>query len=89
MSPSHALEIALPPAVLEAVAERAAQIAAERLSAVSEDRWMNVDQAAEHLACGPRRIYDLHSQRRLRAHKDGSRLLFRRSDLDAYVEAGS
>jgi len=80
------VEIALPLAVVEAVAERAAEIVVERLAAGSEDRWMGVEDAARYLACKPRRIYDLHSQRRIPAHKDGSRLLFRRSELDAYLQ---
>jgi excisionase family DNA binding protein len=84
-----ALRLELPAGLVEAVAQRAADLVLESFGARVEDRWMNVDQAAAYLACGPRRIYDLHSQRRLRSHKDGSRLLFRRSDLDAYVESGS
>lgn len=77
--------LAVPPALVEAVATRAAQLVLAQL-ATTEDTWLDVEGAARHLACKPRRIYDLHSQRRIPAHKDGSRLLFRRSELDAYVE---
>jgi excisionase family DNA binding protein len=42
---------------------------------------------AEHLACPTSRIYDLVSQRRLTPRRDGRRLLFKRSHLDAAIEA--
>ena len=80
----NAFALALPPELVEAVAQRAAQLVVAQLAA-TDDSWLDVDGAARHLACGRRRIYDLHSQRRIPAHKDGSRLLFRRSELDAYV----
>jgi len=50
--------------------------------------WINVRQAAEHLACTESRIYQLCSQREIPFCKDGSRSLFRRSELDAWVRAG-
>lgn len=50
------------------------------------DEWLDVDRAAAYLSCQPKRIYDLRSQGRIRFAKDGSRLLFRRSWLDAYLE---
>lgn len=78
------LTLALPPAVVEAIARRAAAIVADSLSS-RQQPFLRVDQAAEHLACKPQRIYDLVSQGRLDCHRDGRRLLFRRSDLDAYL----
>ena len=78
------LTLALPPAVVETIARRAAAIVSETLSAKPES-FIGVAEAAEHLACKPQRIYDLVSQRRLDFHRDGRRLLFRRSDLDAYL----
>jgi len=80
-----ALVLAVPPELVEVVAQRAAELVVSGLAAAG-DAWLDVEGAARHLACKPRRIYDLHSQRRIHAHKDGSRLLFRRSELDAYVE---
>ncbi len=82
-----ALSLALPPELVEVVAERAAEIVAERLAPLTEP-WVGVDQAAEHLACPKSRIYALVSARRIPHEKDGSRLLFRRSDLDAWLEQG-
>jgi excisionase family DNA binding protein len=78
------LRLALPRTVLEAIARRAAAIVAESLS-TEPQAFIGVEQAAEHLACKPQRIYDLVSQGRLGCHRDGRRLLFRRPDLDAYL----
>lgn len=47
--------------------------------------WLDVQAAAEHLACTPRRIYNLVSEGRLRGARDGRRLLFRVEWLDAVV----
>ena len=45
---------------------------------------MNVEQAAEYLAASTDRVYDLRRQG-LPHFKDGSRLLFKREDLDAWL----
>jgi len=47
--------------------------------------WLDVRAAARHLACSPKRIYDLVAQRRVRFARDGRRLLFRIEWLDAMV----
>jgi excisionase family DNA binding protein len=60
----------------------------ERSADLDPDRWLNVDQAAEHLACPPSRIYSLTSANRIPRHRDGSRLLFRASELDSWVLKG-
>jgi excisionase family DNA binding protein len=49
---------------------------------------MNVEQAAKHLGCAKGRIYALTSARRIPHHHDGSRLLFDRQELDAWVRNG-
>jgi len=69
---------------LERIAERAAELVAER---AAPEPLLSVEQAADYLACKPKRIYDLCSQRRVPFAKDGSRTLLRRADLDAYLEA--
>lgn len=83
-----AVPVPLPPAVLEVLADRVADVlqAREAVRGGSWDGgWLDVSAAAEHLACKPKRIYDLVSQRRVLSAKDGSRVLFRRWWLDAYV----
>jgi excisionase family DNA binding protein len=78
--------IALPETLVELVADRAAERLDVRLPAV--EPWVGVDQAAEHLACKRQRIYDLVSRRTIPHRKEGSRLLFKLSHLDAWVESG-
>ncbi len=69
-----------------AVAERVAELLADHLaSARGASPWLTVDEAADYLRCKPKRIYDLLSQSRLPRHKDGSRVLLHRAELDAYL----
>jgi excisionase family DNA binding protein len=82
-----ALEIKVPNQLVETVVERMATVLAERLEPDPE-AWVGVEQAAAHLACPKSRIYDLVSARRIPQERDGSRLLFRRSDHDAWVTSG-
>lgn len=83
------LSVDLPPALVEQIAQRAAELLAERQGEhVDADRWMTVAECAEHLRCSTGRIYQLVSARRIPFQKDGSRVLFRRSALDAWIEQG-
>jgi excisionase family DNA binding protein len=85
-----ALELQVPDAFVQAIAERVAELLADNLSEASlSEPWIGVEQAAEHLACPTSRIYDLVSQRRLAPRRDGRRLLFKRSHLDAAIEVNS
>lgn len=71
---------------IERVAVRVAELLADRLPGPAPaSPWLNVQEAAEYLRCTPKRIYDLTGQSRLPVHRDGSRLLFRRDELDEYV----
>lgn len=81
------LNIPVPPALIEAIAHRAAQLVAEARPATPEP-WIGVVEAAGHLACPRSRIYALASAGRIPHRKDGSRLLFRPSELDRWLDAG-
>lgn len=83
-----ALTLDLPPELVEQIAERAAELVAERAGDGEADRWLTVAEAAEYLRCSTGRIYQLVSARRIPYSKDGSRTLFRRSELDRWVEQG-
>jgi excisionase family DNA binding protein len=86
-SAARELNISLPSDLIEVIAERAAAIVrGDQL--VGAEPWLGVREAAGHLACPPSRIYALVSVRRIPHHRDGSRLLFRRSELDDWVERG-
>ena len=69
---------------IDAIATRVAELLQPAPGA--PEPWIGVDEAAAHLACKPQRIYDLVSQRRLPFRRDGRRVLFRRSDLDGYLD---
>jgi excisionase family DNA binding protein len=73
----------VPDALIEELAERTAAKLAKRLPQTPEP-YLDVDGAAEYLSCPRSRIYDLRRQG-LTVYKDGSRLLFRREDLDAWL----
>jgi excisionase family DNA binding protein len=74
---------------LGTLADRLAPILATRIGHAEQAfRWLDVEHAAEHLSCPRSRIYALVSARRIPHHKDGSRLLFRREELDDWVRAG-
>jgi excisionase family DNA binding protein len=77
------LALDVPAALIEAIAERTAELLGERLPDRPEP-YLDVDGAAEYLACKPHRIYDLCRQG-LPCHKDGSRSLFRREDLESWL----
>jgi excisionase family DNA binding protein len=76
--------ISVPPELIEQIARRAAELLAER-NGRQLPEYLKVDEAAAYLRCSRQRIYDLSSAGRLRVRKDGSRSLFKRSDLDAYL----
>jgi len=86
---SARLEVGVPAELVEEIARRAATIAAESL-ATRPEPWVDARQAAEHLACKPGRLYALArcTPPRIPHRRDGSRLLFRVSDLDRWLEEG-
>jgi excisionase family DNA binding protein len=72
---------------LDALADALAPRLAERLAQTSDGpRWLNTRQAADYLAAPVSRVHDLVQLRQLEPRRDGRRLLFRRDDLDAYLE---
>lgn len=71
----------------EAVAARALELLEHR-AASEVERWIGAGDAAAYLACPRSRIYALVSAERIPHRKDGSRLLFRCSELDAWVASG-
>lgn len=79
---TEGLALGVPAELVEAIAVRVSDLLSERLPAPYEP-YLNVDEAAEHLAAKKSRIYALVESGRLRAYRDGRRLLFRREDLDA------
>jgi len=81
------LNLAVPPEMLEAVAERAAEIVLERSPASSWPEWMSVDTAARYLDVPVERVRKLKERRELPYYQDapGCRVFFRRAELDAWM----
>jgi excisionase family DNA binding protein len=75
-------------AILRALADRLAPFLPRPSS---EDRWLTVESAARYLDCTPRRLYEFTSpshEAKIPFERDGRRILFRRSELDAWVRGG-
>lgn len=83
--------LTLPVEAIEVIAARVAEILAgmdqARAERASEEALLTPDEAATFLRCKRQRIYDLISQRRLPAMREGGRRLIRRADLLRLVEA--
>jgi excisionase family DNA binding protein len=78
------LTIELPAELIERIAARAAELLAER---EAEDRWLTVEQAAQHLGVSASHVYELCARRRTNgfpAVKEGSRTYLKLSQLDAW-----
>jgi excisionase family DNA binding protein len=85
-------DLAMFEALMEGVAERTATRVVElvegyRAATPALSPWLDVSEAADYLRCKPKRIYDVVAQSRLPVHRDGSRLLFHRDELDSYLNA--
>jgi len=83
--PEHtngSFSLAVPPELVEAVAERVAEVLAERAPTAS-DGYLGVEEAAAYLASPKSRVYELVAAKRVRHYRDGRRVLFKAEDLDA------
>jgi hypothetical protein len=79
-----------PDELVEAVAQRTAELLAERLTVRGQSSlWVDYQGAAEHLGCAPKRIRNLTSQRRIPHHREGGRVIYHKGELDAWVLDGS
>ena len=52
------------------------------------DEWLDVEQAAAYLHTTPTAVRDRARRGRLKAHRQGRRLYFRRSEIDRSIEEG-
>jgi len=80
------LSITVPPELLEAIAQRAAEIVISNSRPVDNGSpFLTVEEAATYLRAKRHRVDDLLSKGVLTRHKDGSRTLILRSELEAYM----
>jgi excisionase family DNA binding protein len=68
-------------------AELLSELRAELGTHGAQSPFMTIKEAADYLRCDRQRVYDLLSSRRLPRVKEGTRVLIRRDDIDAYLNA--
>jgi hypothetical protein len=81
----------IPSELIEVIAERAAVLVADRMGPTNADDWLRGAQAiADYIGSTRSRVYALASCHppRIPVHHDGSALIARRSELDAWLLAG-
>jgi excisionase family DNA binding protein len=71
-------------AAVDLIADRVVEKLAHQLG--GREGWVGVEEAAVHLHCTERRVYDLCSRSNLPYAKEGTRSLFRLSELDAWLD---
>ena len=86
-SVSDAIRLELSPNAVDAIAQRAAEIVLERFDADRDSSpWLSGAAAAgEYLGWPRERVYKRVHE--LPHHRHGNRLMFRREDLDDWVES--
>jgi excisionase family DNA binding protein len=97
MSEGLPIEVAVPEELLEQLARRVADlIRGDTAGGVrpvagvgAESPWMTVRQAAAYLGCSRHTIYRHTAAKSIphRTRRDGHGLLFRRDELDRWIEA--
>lgn len=75
-------------AALDALAERLAPRLADRLIQPAVEWLRGADAIAEYIGAPRSRVYALTSAGRIPIERDGSALIARTSDLDAWLRAG-
>jgi excisionase family DNA binding protein len=80
------LEVTLSPEAIDDLAERVAELVAERIGAPDDDRWLTTPEAARHLGLSVDAVHKLTAARKVPFAQDapGARCYFKRSDLDAW-----
>jgi len=75
--------------LVERIAERAAELVGKRQTEADGDGWLRgADKIATYIDAPQSRVYGLVSARRIPVHHDGSALIARRSELDAWLLNG-
>lgn len=75
--------------LVERIAQRAAELAARRRDETADDGWLRgADKIADYIDAPRSRVYGLASAQRIPVHHDGSALIARRSELDAWLLNG-
>jgi excisionase family DNA binding protein len=83
------LQVVVPDTLLHAVAERVATLVASEVDERRESPWLDFDAAMAYLGFSRDRLYKLTSAHAIpcRKKRRGQGLLFRRDELDRWVES--
>ena len=83
------LAITLPADAFDQLVERVAAVVVDRLRVSLEPEqprpFLTVPEAASYIGSKRQRVYDLLSSGRIKRYKDGTRVLIKREELDAYL----
>jgi hypothetical protein len=83
------LQVTLDSEQLELIVQRAAEILAEQQQSATVDGWIRgAVKIAAYVDAPASRVYALSAAGRMPVERDGSNLIARRSELDAWVRAG-
>jgi excisionase family DNA binding protein len=83
------ISLDLPDELLDALADRVIERLALGVDRAQHSPWLNVEQAAQHLATTPDSIRALVKRGQLAVHRsETGRLRFRRDELDEHAIAG-
>jgi excisionase family DNA binding protein len=84
------LELPVPADLIEAIAERVADIVVDRLAdqprGSGSSVWMRSGEAAQYLGWSRSAVYDRVARKAMPHYKVDGMLLFRRNELDAWLE---
>ena len=87
------LAITLPADAFDQLVERVAAVVVDRLRLSLEPEkprpFLTVPEAASYIGAKRQRVYDLLSSGRIKRYKDGTRVLIKREELDAYLAGRS
>jgi excisionase family DNA binding protein len=88
--PRRQLELPVPEQLIDAIADRVAEIILERLTdgprSAGSGRWMRSNEAASYLGWSRSALYDRVSRKAMPHYKVDGILLFKRDELDAWLE---
>lgn len=86
----HKLALVVPDELLHALAERTAELVAQRLESAPQtgSPWLDFDGAMAYLGFSRDRLYKLTAARAIpfRKKREGQGLLFHRDELDRWLE---
>jgi hypothetical protein len=75
--------------LVDRIARRAAELIASREATTASDGWLRgADKIAAYIDAPRSRVYALVSAKEIPVHHDGSALIARRSELDAWLLNG-